>query len=77
MKDLIDELCEILEDTSIPKNVRSKLQNAVEALKEEGKEDCFKANKALQELDDIAEDPNIPSYVRPQIWNVVSQLESL
>ncbi len=77
MQDLIEQLVEILEDTSIPKNVRSKIENAMTALKEEDKEDCFKANKALQELDDIAEDPNIPSYVRPQIWNVVSQLETL
>ena len=77
MQDLIEELTEILDDGSIPKNVKCKIQDAVAALKEEGKEDCFRANKALQELDEIADDPNIPSYVRPQIWNVVSQLESL
>jgi len=77
MNDYIEQLGEILEDGSLPKNVRLKIQNAVEALKEEDKEDCFKANKALQELDDIADDPNIPSYIRPQIWNVVSQLETL
>ena len=77
MEDLIDELVEILEDNTIPKNVRLKLESAMQALREEGKEDCFKANKALQELDDISEDPNIPSYIRPQIWNVVSQLETL
>ncbi|MAG78667.1 hypothetical protein CL616_04865 [archaeon] len=77
MNDLIEQLVEILEDNSIPKNVRSKIQGAMDALKEEDKEDGFKANKALQELDEIADDANIPSYIRPQIWNVVSQLETL
>jgi len=77
MKDVIDQLNEILEDSSIPKNVRCKLNCAKDALNEADKEDSFKANKALQELDDIADDANIPSYIRPQIWNVVSQLESL
>lgn len=77
MEELIALLSEILEEDSIPKNVKSKIENAVNALCEEGKENCFKANKALQELEDIADDPNIPSYIRPQIWNVVSQLERL
>jgi uncharacterized protein (UPF0147 family) len=77
MKELIDQLNEILEDCSIPKNVRCKINCAKDALEEKDKEDCFKANKALQELDEIADDANIPSYIRPQIWNVVSQLETL
>lgn len=77
MNDLIEELTQIVEDTTIPKNVKIKLQSAIAALQEEGIETCIKANKALQELDDISNDPNIPTYLRPQLWNIASQLETL
>ena len=77
MNELIDELIEINSDNGIPKNVRSKIGDAISALQQEDKEDSIKANKALQELDEISADPNMPSYVRTQIWNVVSQLESI
>jgi len=77
MQSLIEQLTEILEDDSIPRNIKGKIENAVNALNEKDKEDGFKANKALQELDEISDDPNIPSYLRPQIWNIVSKLETL
>lgn len=77
MKELIEELNLLLEDDSVPKNVRVKLISAKSALQQKDMENCLRANKALQELDDLSDDPNIPSYVRPQIWNIVSQLETL
>ena len=77
MEALIEELTEILEDTTIPKNVRLKIESAILALQDKEIEESLRANKALQELDDLAENPNIPSYIRPQLWNVVSQLEAL
>ncbi|MBT3323544.1 hypothetical protein HN681_02970 [archaeon] len=77
MEELIEELCLIISDNSIPKNVKAKVNSALSALKEEDVETCLRANKALQELDDLSEDPNVPSYLRPQIWNIVSQLETL
>ncbi len=77
MEELIEELCTIITDDSVPKNVKMRVKSALAALKEEDVEDCLRANKALQELDDLSEDPNVPSYLRPQIWNIVSQLETL
>jgi len=76
-KELVYELTLILEEESIPKNVKSQVEKAIKALQEENVECSLKANKALQELDTLSEDPNIPSYLRPQIWNIVSQLETL
>ncbi|MBI4447753.1 UPF0147 family protein [Candidatus Woesearchaeota archaeon] len=73
----IEILMQIEVDQTIPKNVKQKIRNAIEALKEEDKELAIKANRALQELVDVADDPNIPPYVRPQIWNVVSLLEGI
>jgi uncharacterized protein len=77
MKELIEELVFILEEDSVPRNVRLKIKDAISALENEEFEKSLRANKALQELDTLSDDPNIPSYVRPQIWNIVSQLETL
>ena len=76
MKELIEELVMILEDESIPKNVKTKIESAIAALQQDAVEESIRANKALQELDDLSDDPNIPSYIRPQLWNIVSQLEA-
>ena len=73
--DLIECLSQIEEDSSMPRDMKQKIRNAIIALGED-KEFKIKANKALQELDDVANSPNLPSYIRPQVWNVVSMLES-
>ena len=73
--ELVETLSQIEQDESVPKNVRLKLQSAMTALQESGKDDKIKANKALQALDEVSDDPNIPPYLRPQIWNVCSMLE--
>lgn len=73
--ELVETLSQIEQDDCVPKNVRLKLQSAMTALQENGKDDKIKANKALQALDEVSDDPNIPPYLRPQIWNVVSMLE--
>ena len=76
MEELIEELIMILEDDSIPKNVKLKIESAIAALQQEDIETSIRANKALQQLDDLSDDPNIPSYIRPQLWNILSQLET-
>ncbi|HII14955.1 MAG TPA: hypothetical protein HA362_01465 [Nanoarchaeota archaeon] len=73
--ELVETLSQIEQEELVPKNVRLKLQSAMTALQENGKDDKIKANKALQALDEVSDDPNIPPYLRPQIWNVVSMLE--
>ena len=72
---IIEALTELMEDSSVPKNVKTRVAHAIEALKEES-ENSIKVDKAIQELDEISNDTNIQSYTRTQIWNVVSLLES-
>jgi len=75
--ELFDALTQLEQDSSVPKNVKLKLQSAISVLKEENTDMKIKVNKALQHLDDVSDDSNMPSYIRPQIWNIVSMLESL
>ena len=72
---IMDSLAMIEEDTSVPKNVRSKIKDAMSLLLDEnGKSAELKIDQVMQQLDDLNDDPNLPPYTRTQIWNVVSTL---
>jgi uncharacterized protein (UPF0147 family) len=77
MENLIEELSIILEDDSIPKNVRTRIEAAITSLQDSEVEESLRANKAIQELDNVSEDPNMPSYIRSQLWGIISQLETM
>ncbi|MFH0978472.1 MAG: UPF0147 family protein [Candidatus Woesearchaeota archaeon] len=69
-------LQELIDDTTVPRNVKSKVEAVQKILKEE----CglsTRVNKALNELEEIANDTNMQAYTRTQLWNVVSLLEKL
>ena len=76
----VKEIIEILEDLgndgTVPRNVKDKIKNTIEALKQET-DLKISVNKALYNLDEIADDPNLQSYTRSQIWNIVSLLEKI
>ena len=71
---VINSLNEVLEDVTVPKNVKIKIENIFDTLKE-NRELPIKINKALNELGEIANDVNLHAYTRAQIWNVISALE--
>ena len=73
---VVKSLNDIQEDTTVPRNVRTKIEAIISTLKEET-ELPIKINKTLNELDEIANDVNLQSYTRTQIWNVMSALEKL
>jgi len=73
---IIETLEMLQEDTTVPKNLKSKLLGTIALLKEDG-EPSVKVNKALNELDEINEYTNIQSHTRTQLWNIVSMLESV
>lgn len=76
LKSVIDNINELQDDNTVPRNVKMKLLNIVEILK--GEDDAsIKINKALDELDEISDDANLQPYTRTQIWNLVSMLESI
>ncbi|MBT3720626.1 hypothetical protein HN789_07435 [archaeon] len=76
MDDVVLVLSEVLEDNTVPKNVKIKIQEIIAALKEDT-EVSLRINKALNYLDEISDDNNIQSYTRTQIWNIASLLESM
>ena len=78
MENIIENLKIIEQDSTVPRNVRSKIKSAITALEDPNDSSkSVKKDRALQELDDLSDDPNLSSYTRTQIWNVVSTLESI
>ncbi len=73
--EVISALSELLEDTTVPKNIKTGVENAIKALKED--DVSIGVDKALQELDEAADDVNIQPYTRTQIWGIVSMLEKI
>jgi uncharacterized protein (UPF0147 family) len=77
VKQIMDVLDQLAEDTSVPRNIRRGAQNAKALLQK--KEDALdvRAASAIFILDELANDPNIPLHGRTLIWNIISQLETV
>lgn len=67
---------ELRDDTTVPKNVRLKIEKVIEVLNNK-MERSIKVSKVLNELEDVADDVNLQSYTRTQVWNVISVLEKI
>lgn len=77
LKNIAGMLEEIIEDTTVPRNIRAAADNAKAALNNEEQELIVRSATAIQYLDDISEDPNMPIHTRTQIWSIVSELETI
>ncbi|MBL7056205.1 UPF0147 family protein [Candidatus Woesearchaeota archaeon] len=73
---VIDLLDELKEDSTVPKNVRVKIDGMISNLNGDV-ETQIKVSKVLSELEVISEDVNLQSYTRTQIWDIVSLLEKV
>lgn len=76
MQEIIDTLTDVLEDSSLPKNIKTKLESAINGLKESGPTPVA-VSRMLQTLEEISEDTNVQPHTRNQIFMVTSLLESL
>jgi uncharacterized protein (UPF0147 family) len=76
LKEVSEMLGRIIEDRTVPRNIRNAAESAIDALNSDGARE-LKISTAVQTLDDIINDPNMPMYTRTQIWNIVSMLEQL
>jgi uncharacterized protein (UPF0147 family) len=75
--EIIQVLEELKGDSTVPRNVKTKIEGSIVTLKNEKEEISIRIDKVLQDFDEISNDTNTQSYTRSQIWNIVSMLESL
>ena len=66
----------LLNDTTIPKNIRKAIADAKERI--EGDDELIvKISAAIYLIESISDDINMPSHARTQIWALMSALESV
>jgi uncharacterized protein (UPF0147 family) len=76
LQSIIEALKELTNDSTVPRNIKSKVDSVVRCLSEES-DLSIRVNKALGELDEISDDSNLQAYTRTQIWNITSMLEMI
>jgi len=77
----IDEAIELLEDImkdrGVPRNIKTTIEDALNAIKDDKESDSVKISTMINMLDEASNDPNISLYARTKIWDAVSKLEEL
>ena len=72
----VDNIKELSEDSTLPRNVKQKLGIVTEILENSG-DISMKISKAIHELEDLVEEKNLQAYSRTQLFNIISILESV
>ncbi len=76
IKAVIEMLDAVLEDSSVPKNIRKALSDAKARLNTND-DVIVKVSAAIYLIEPISEDVNMPAHARTQIWAIISSLESI
>jgi uncharacterized protein len=73
---IVQSLEMMLEDNSIPRNVRASIQKARDRLVKSDDKDVALSG-AVYALEEISNDINIPMHARTMVWNIISELEGM
>lgn len=76
IKDIIVLIDELLDDKSVPKNVRARIEEIKLNLKDAKKDPGVKIGTSISIMDEVSNDPNLPIYARTMIWSIVSKMET-
>jgi uncharacterized protein (UPF0147 family) len=74
--EIIKKMEFLINDTSVPKNVRSAISEAKRHL-ESGENNIVKISSAIYSIDSISNDINLPPQARSGVWGLLSALESI
>jgi len=77
LRQVMDVLDQLAEDTSVPRNIRRGASEAKDLLLKEEDALDVRVASAVFMMDELANDPNIPLHGRTLIWNIISQLETI
>ena len=77
LKQCVDVLDRIINDDSVPRNIRRNADSMKNILSNEKETPSVRASMVISKLDDIGNDPNVPIHTRTLIWGLSSQLETI
>jgi uncharacterized protein (UPF0147 family) len=67
----------LLQDRTVPRNIKRKAQLALENLKAGDDSPAVLASNAISYIDDLSTDPNCPYHTRTMIYRLMSLLETI
>ncbi len=76
INDIIKRMEMLMNDTSVPKNVRTAVAEAKTKLGGQG-DYTVRISDAIYCIDGVSNDINLPPQARTAIWNILSMLESI
>ena len=76
LKEIVEMIDMVLEDTSVPKNVRRALEDAKKVIESDQPLDV-KISSAVYSIQTVTDDPNLLMHSRMQLWNILSALEAV
>lgn len=77
IRGIIEVLKQVIDDGSIPRNIRRSAEEAKNALLNENEDIGVRVSTAQYILEEISNDRNLPIHARTVIWNVASELETV
>ena len=77
LEPILESLNQLVDDASVPRNIRRGAQSARDELNKPRAPLDVRVASAVYVLDDLANDPNLPMHGRTAIWSIISSLESL
>lgn len=77
IKQCVDVLDRIINDDSVPRNIRRSADNIKNTLSKQKEPLSRRVAMVISTLDEIGNDPNVPIHTRTLIWGLSSRLESI
>jgi len=77
IKQCIEVLDRIINDDSVPRNIRRNADNMKNILSSSKDSPSVRVAMVISKLDEIGNDPNVPIHTRTLIWGLSSQLETI
>lgn len=75
-EEVIALLTQITEDDTLPKSIKTNIQNAIKNLEECSGDTSMLCDRSLELLENLDTNPNTPQHVRTQLWSIATILES-
>ena len=77
LKDIAELMEPIIEDNTVPRNIRGKINEAKEKILTKEGERAVNIANAIYLIDEISNDINMPFHIRTGLWSILSELEAI
>lgn len=77
VNEVISRIDSVLNDNSVPRNIKRAAEEAKRVLNGPGKDLGMKKNESIYILSEVSDDPNLPMQGRTKVWGILSALEAL